>query len=244
MKNIGLILCLILSLVVTTTAVAWKEPLQKQDSVKMKAANQRFSVPLNKGWCALVKAGITTATDEVNPALYFVVTGGYRISPKFSAGIGTGFIQTHGSYDESRMQHFYISQPNDWVYITSDEIAVPFVPLFFDLRFSFTKRRVSPYISGSIGGSFPVVQKINTTWYYQMNSNPKVPYSMEVTSVNPGMYFAINPGLKCYVTDKYYLDILFGWDFSSNKMTGRLPEDKASMTLNSSSFHLNIGFGF
>ena len=128
--------------------------------------------------------------------------------------------------------------------ISSDPFSIPLIPVFVDVRLSLSKKRVVPYLSAQIGFSFPLVQTINGTWYKQYNNSYPYPWPFHVSSIKPGLYVGLNPGLKCFLYSKYYLDILFGWDISANKFYGDLPDEKSSWFKGTTGFHLNIGFGF
>jgi hypothetical protein len=196
-------------------------------------------IPRGKGFCGLVKIGFSSTTPTGTSPFYGIAIAGYQFSPRISLGGGTGFVETYGSINKSRVQYFIVPE-TEIVTITSAPFSIPFLPVFIDFRFTLLKKRVSPYLSGSIGCSFPLIQQFDGTWsgdgYYN------APF--HVSSISPGWYFAVNPGLKSFIFGKYYLDFFFGWDICVNKLHGTLPDGNSSWTKGTSSFHLDFGFGF
>lgn len=203
-------------------------------------------IPRGKGFCALVKVGFSSTTPEGVSPFYGQVIAGYQFSPVFQLGGGVGFVQTFGSFNKTRVHTFIYPETVTYT-ISSDPFSIPFIPVFIDARICMLKKRVTPYFGGSFGCSFPLTQTITGTATSSRSAGSgsgSWNSEFHIRSIKPGFYFAINPGVKAFIYGKYYIDFLFGWDICVNKVYGELPDDNGSWTKGTSSFHINIGFGF
>ncbi|MEI7662497.1 MAG: hypothetical protein WCK34_09875 [Bacteroidota bacterium] len=201
-------------------------------------------IPRGKGLCGLVKIGFSGAAPGKQSPFYGQIIAGYQFSPKFSLGGGIGFVQTFTHFYYTHITQIYLEHPWEYETMSSSYFSIPFLPLFIDVRVNFSKKRVSPYFASNIGCGFPLRQ----TFDVEYTKTPYYGYQIDdvsrISKISPGLYFAINPGLKSYLSGKYYLDILFGWDIFINRFYGSLPDGSSSKLKFTSGFHMNIGFGF
>lgn len=99
--------------------------------VKWPARGYRGFAELGGGWLGWSNLSITT-------------THGYQLNPKVYLGLGLGVMTGVGSGD--------IRDADGYVIHDFDDSAI--VPVFANCRVDFKKKKVSPFVSGRIGGAF------------------------------------------------------------------------------------------
>jgi hypothetical protein len=207
-----------------------------------------YYIPKTKGLYCLASVGFSSGKGYS----YFngMIVAGYQVSPLFSVGAGTGYLRIYSSFDQFIFLLLATSSTEN-----STGFSVPFIPVFVDVRLNLIKKRVTPYFSFDIGCSFPVNKEIDGEYTevdnllgYETTDH----YRFHIDKINPGFYLAINPGLKIFVYDKYFLDLSLGWDICFNKFTGNRsnlsypsnPFESINEVRSLSCFHMNVGFGF
>ena len=230
----------------------------KPDSLLLKSTEQgrisyesilkthSYYIPKTNGLYCLVTAGLSTGKGLVS--FSGKIIAGYQINPLISLGAGTGYFTVHSSFDK-----FYFYLLASKTISESTVFSVPFVPVFMDIRFSFLKKRAVPYFALDIGCSFPLATKFDGQYNEKYSSDDGTQqYAYHVTDINPGFYLAVNPGMKYFVFEKYYLDFSLGWDISFNNFEGMIPtaeigakhSEPMSAVKTTSSFFIHMGFGF
>ncbi|MCX6306570.1 MAG: hypothetical protein NT040_16520 [Bacteroidetes bacterium] len=206
-----------------------------------------YYIPVEKGLYGLVKIGFSGATGDAESPFYGQVIAGYQFSPYFSLGGGFGYVKSYSHFHSTFIKTVIIY--TETRSMTSSVFWVPYLPVFAEIRVNMLKKKVSPYFAFDIGCSIPLVQQIDGTYTISYMNTDGLSYTnnpmpFHINSISPGYYFGINPGLKCFVYGRYYLDLLFGWDISVNNYHGALPTGDASKWKSLGGFHMNIGFGF
>jgi hypothetical protein len=164
------------------------------------------------------------------------VVAGYQFSPKFSLGGGIAYVKNFAKFSHISYEGTY----EGFDRTRSSVFSVSYIPVFLDIRLNANQKRIVPYLAMDIGCSLALTQNIDGHWGGSGNN-----YDIfHIRKVNPGFYLGLNPGVKCYLYSKYYLDLSMGVDLCVNSFGGDLPFGHTNKTKSTSNFHMTVGFGF
>jgi hypothetical protein len=147
-------------------------------------------IPKIKGLFYLARVGYSSGKESN----YFngKILAGYEFSPLISLGVGTGFAKNYSTFHYDHITT--VSLTHNWGHekMTSSGFAVPFLPVFINIRSSISKKRVVPYLSFDIGCSIPLIQKIDGEYTVSEDKGYPFPHTFHVDKINVGWYFGIN----------------------------------------------------
>ncbi len=125
----AMVLCAIVAPAVS--AYGESAPPSLRGDVKWPTRGYRGFAELGGGWLDWSSLSITT-------------THGFQLNPKVYLGLGVGVMAGIGSSDVMDVDGYEIGDFDDNTK----------VPVFANCRIDFKKRRVSPFVSGRLGGVF------------------------------------------------------------------------------------------
>jgi len=146
------------------------EKIVKETPVNNRKSQSSFS-GLQSGYKGIIDLGYYAGVGNIPIDRFnFNFINGYQINPYFSIGIGTGMHVFYNNYDYN---------------------SSVLIPVFADFRVSFTKARISPYLSFDIGYSFNASDDFNGIGYF--------------VSPTIGISFKLSKQLEIYTGTSYEL---------------------------------------
>ena len=118
--------------------------VKESPNVQQKPKGKRI---LSRGYRGFVSLGYTLDPEDYYStfALDFTTTHGYQCSPYIFVGAGIGVSRIHYAWE-------FFGMDSDW--LEEEEEDVTFVPVYFDLRTTFLRNWVSPYVDIKAGYAF------------------------------------------------------------------------------------------